>query len=105
MTVRVIPEKRAKGYEEMSGWHQWFVVEELVTAFREGKPFRSQEGYKLGREANGVLPDGNLEAALRKTVPGVGVMACNASVLPARAMGKDDILKGVAASTGRPYAW
>jgi hypothetical protein len=63
-----------------------------------------------------VVSDRNLEIALRKTAPGVLAAGGNPfKVVSAeeppeaqssrRVLGKDDILKGVTASTGRSYAW
>ena len=96
-----------------AGLHQWFEVEQLVTAYRDGKPFLSIEGHRLGRAAENGVPDLNLEAALRKTSPGVLATGGNpfkmvSAEVPAsstRIMGKDDILNGVTAATGRSYAW
>jgi len=113
MMANVIPAKRAKGYEELSGQPRWFEVQQLVAAYLHGKPFMSVEGYQLGREAESLVPDHNLDVALRRTAPGVLATGGNpfkvvSAELPAsstRVLGKGDILKGVTASTGRSYAW
>jgi len=110
MVADVIPAKRVKGYREISGQPQWFEAQQLVAAYRDGKPFLSFEGYQLGREGDNVVPDRHLQVALFRTTPGVlvsdgGRSQATTSVPPARVMGKDEILKGVSASTGRPYAW
>jgi hypothetical protein len=116
MVAIVKPAKLAKGYEELAGNPRWFDVQQLVAAYLHGKPFLSFEGYQLGREAESLVPDRNLEVALRRTAPGVLATGGNPfMVLPAgvpaearsstRVLGKDDILKGVTASTGRSYAW
>ncbi len=116
MMANVVPAKRAKGYEELSGQPRWFEVQQLVAAYLHGKPFLSIEGYQLGRDAESLVPDRNLDVALRKTAPGVLATGGNpfrvvSAGAPAearastRVLGKDDILKGVTASTGRSYAW
>lgn len=116
MLANVMPAKRAKGYEELAGNPRWSDVQQLVAAYLYGKPFLSIEGYQLGREADGVVSDRNLEIALRKTAPGALAAGGNPfRVVSAeeppeaqssrRVLGKDDILKGVTASTGRSYAW
>jgi len=116
MVANVMPAKLAKGYEELAGNPRWFDVQQLVGAYLHGKPFLSIEGYRLGRDADGVVPDGNLEIALRKTAPGVLAAGGNpfrvvSAEEPAearssrRVLGKEDILKGATASTGRSYAW
>lgn len=116
MVANVMPAKRAKGYEEIAVNPRWLDVQQLVGAYLHGKPFLSIEGYRLGRDADGVVPDGNLEIALRKTAPGVLAAGGNpfrvvSAEEPAearssrRVLGKDDILNGVTASTGRSYAW
>jgi len=116
MVADVVPAKRAKGYEELSGQPRWFEVQQLVAAYLHGKPFMSVEGYQLGREAESLVPDHNLDVALRRTAPGVLATGGNpfkvvSAEVPAearsstRVLGKDDILKGVVASTGRSYAW
>ncbi len=110
LVADVMPAKRIKGYREISGQPRWFEVQQLVAAYRDGKPFLSFEGYQLGRQVDNVVPDRHLQVALFITAPSVLVPAggnpqANPSVPPARVMGKDDLLKGIAASTGRPYAW
>ncbi len=116
MMANVVPAKRAKGYVELSGQPRWFEVQQLVAAYLYGKPFLSIEGYQLGRDAESLVPDRNLDVALRKTAPGVLATGGNpfrvvSAGAPAearastRVLGKDDILKGVVASTGRSYAW
>ena len=116
MVSEVMPAKRAKGYQELSGQPRWFEVQQLVAAYLHGKPFLSTEGYQLGREAESLVPDRNLDVALRRTAPGVLATGGNpfkvvSAEVPAearsstRVLGKDDILKGVTASTGRSYAW
>ena len=108
------PKKLADGYREIPAQPRWFEVQQLVAAYLHGKPFLSFEGYQLGRVVDNVVHnvcrDINLQAALFKTSPGVlvsdgGLSQATISVPPARVMGKDEILKGVAASTVRPYAW
>jgi len=70
----------------------------------------------LGREAESLVPDHNLDVALRRTAPGVLATGGNpfrvvSAEVPAEArsstrmLGKDDILNSVIASTGRSYAW
>ncbi len=116
LMVNVMPAKRAKGYEELSGQPRWFEVQQLVAAYQHGKPFLSIEGFRLGQEADRMIPDRDLEIALRKAAPGVLATGGNPFRLvsaeePAearsspRVLGKDDILNGVIASTGRSYAW
>jgi hypothetical protein len=116
LMVNVMPAKRAKGYEELSGQPRWFEVQQLVAAYQHGKPFLSIEGFRLGQEADRMIPDRDLEIALRKAAPGVLATGGNPFRLvsaeePAearsspRVLGKDDILNGAIASTGRSYAW
>ena len=116
LMVNVMPAKHAKGYEELSGQPRWFEVQQLVAAYQHGKPFLSIEGFRLGQEADRMIPDRDLEIALRKAAPGVLATGGNPFRLvsaeePAearsspRVLGKDDILNGVIASTGRSYAW
>ena len=116
LVADVVPAKRGKGYEELSGQPRWFEVQQLVAAYLHGKPFMSVEGYQLGREAESLVPDHNLDVALRRTAPGVLGTGGNpfkvvSAEMPAEArssrrmLGKDDILKAVAAPTERSYAW
>ena len=112
LVANVLPAKLAKGYEELSGQPRWFEVQQVVAAYLHGKPFLSVEGYQLGREADGVVPDRNLEIALRRTAPGVLATGGNpfkvvSAEVPAEArsstrmLGKDDLLKVVAAQHAR----
>jgi hypothetical protein len=116
MVADVIPAKLAKGYVELSGQPRWFEVQQLVAAYLHGKPFLSIEGFRLGQEADRRVSDRDLEIALRKAAPGVLATGGNpfrlvsaeepAEVRPSpRVLGKEDILNGVIASTGRSYAW
>ena len=116
LVTEVMPTKRAKGYLEISGQPSWFEVQQLVAAYRDGKPFLSIEGHRLGQVADNlvhnVCQDSNLQAALRKTrlastgfnLAQGGQVKELAAVSPARVLGKDDLLN-VTASTGRSYAW
>jgi hypothetical protein len=116
MVANVMPAKRAKGYMELSAQPRWFEVQQLVSAYLHGKPFLSIEGFRMGQEADRMVPDRDLEIALRKAAPGVLATGGNPFRLvsaeePAearsspRVLGKEDILNGVIASTGRSYAW
>lgn len=120
MVTKVMPAKRAKGYVEISPFQsaqlRWFEVQQRVAAYQHGKPFLSIEGIQLGQEADRRVPDRDLEIALRKAAPSVLATGGNSFRLvsaeePAearsstRVLGKDDILNGVIASTGRSYAW
>jgi hypothetical protein len=116
MVANVMPAKRAKGYVELSAQSRWFEVQQLVAAYLHGKPFLSIEGFRVGQEADGMVPDRDLEIALRKAAPGVLATGGNPFRLVSaeetvvagsstRVLGKDDILNGVIESTGRSYAW
>jgi hypothetical protein len=116
MVANVMPAKRAKGYVELSAQPRWFEVQQLVAAYLHGKPFLSIEGFRLGQEADRMVPDRDLEIALRKAAPGVLATGGNPFSLVSaeepdearsspRVLGKEDILNGVIASTGRSYAW
>jgi hypothetical protein len=116
MVANVMPAKRAKGYVELAAQPRWFEAQQLVAAYLHGKPFLSIEGFRLGQEADRMVPDRDLEIALRKAAPGVLATGGNPFSLvsaeePAearsspRVLGKEDILNGVIASTGRSYAW
>ena len=116
MVANVMPAKRAKGYVELSAQPRWFEVQQLVAAYLHGKPFLSIEGFRLGQEADRMVPDRDLEIALRKAAPGVLATGGNPfRVVSAeefivarsstRVLGKDDILNGVIESTRRSYAW